>query len=219
MKKIFIIITFLIAVNAYSQQKETIVPQLAIKFNPVSLFDLRTTSFQAAFEYKIFPHISAQVEGGYISSDLNGLQYTMLEDFQSAVYQGYKLRAELRFYASAELDQGYTFYMGPEFMKKHVIETTEVDVLRYNESFIQEMPKNEVSDIQAGHWKIGIQYYAKDHWFLFDMYVGTGIRYKKVRYDLPEDATISDNMFRMFPSDNVYLPSMVIGFKLGARII
>jgi hypothetical protein len=212
--KYLILVFLLFSLTSKSSTKDStsILPKIAIKYNPTSRLDIATAAFQFAVEYNVSKKINLQHEIGYIS------KYAMLfqaynpteNDF---ITGGVRFRSELRWYPFSAKNLRRVLYFAPDIMFKYYYDDSEKIYIRFDGAYKQQLHTRSEYYNYAAHFKTGFQFYPGKGRFLIDTYIGTGFQTIVVDdKDVPSDAVLEWSPTFFFDD----LPfSAVAGIKIG----
>ena len=236
MKKLFVLLLFLVSTEGFAQEEP---PRVILKTTPSFIFDFDNT-FTLGAEYRIKKYVSLQGEIGYGNTNQNLLIGIFKDNISSQngfrnndVFRG---RAEVRFYSQKNrraFPQGY-YYAIEGFCKyvgKETFERVGRDAIDFVPEYFEQVLVNKTRKVYGSHFKVGSQFYIFDgdpqkrkRW-LFDVYLGLGFRTinNQLSYDSKRENDRLNEGNRGFGkifNDNGKQPmiSATLGFKLGYAI-
>ena len=168
-------------------------PRLAVKLVPLPLIDY-TPALQFAVEARTFRHQAIQLEYGYL------MDYTGSDD---GLFSGFKLKSEYRFYnpwgESAFVEN---FFVGFQYLRKHVDTEGIATVWRAGQNFQQNLPITVSNRTNSYYIVLGTLFPINQR-VCFELATGVGSRDLSVRVEnLPDDAFFDANLLR----DNFFNP-------------
>ena len=186
-------------------------PMFAIKFVPFALLD-RTPTLQFAAEIRTFPHQSFQLEGGYI--------WDLYNSSPTSDFNGYKLRAEYRFYRHKSHNISTNSFWGIHYMHKLVEVFGTAAVWRQNRSYQEILPFRLSNRTNAYYLVIGRVFPNAIGRIALELVVGGGLRQLNITLiDTPEDVSIDtiipDRIFNPVNGVGIYTYlDMLLSFKI-----
>ena len=223
MKKIILLLLILFSKVIFSQEirnewKEDL--KLWVNTAPLALIDaFAGPSYRLGFEFKLYRNVSLSLEAGkYYSYDVKG----GLALPQKGIH-GFIIRPEIKFYLNDEKNT-LGNYIAIEYLHKEI-------TFNYTDSIaIKPMPKYEKTytiykAINCFSFKYGEVSIIKKH-FVFEWYVGAGIRIAKGNTTLTSDEEAhilagenhGDIIGAGQRSPTYILPNLNFGIKLGYKI-
>lgn len=200
-----------------AQSDEELFHKFAITIRPLGFFDPFTTNFTGSVMFRVADHLVVEAQAGLIQT-----WYTMYED------EGYDIN-KTGFRVSGELKYMFTkrLYVGGQVFHNNFLKTTNEDVWRYNQSYLEEMDVERRVTVSGAHVKFGVMAFRTGQRFFMDFYSGIGFRHRRVTIDnLPSDAELSDEDFDpdfLFTDESNFnesrtSPTITLGFSMGLRI-
>jgi hypothetical protein len=198
-----------------------IVPKMALKFSPTSLYPLVNPSLQFAFEHRFEETRAMQYELGVL------LPYD-IQFFERLEGGGFRARVEYRKYLS-EISRTGNFFIGGQYLFQEEFRPMSDWIWRadggYEEFF--EYKKNVMS--HGALFVVGSNRTGRNgRRFLFEWSTAIGLRARTVfNNGLPSDATIESDAFFPFleamvninssePAGTLIIPTMQFSLKFGA---
>lgn len=204
------------AVHDSIQHKERLTPKVILKWAPLSLIDIYS-AVQFALEYRIGGRSTVQGEAGYIFP-INILESGIRDDYNDM--NGYRLRAEYRYYLSVKKNRTDGFYLAPElffisinFDEKNVVK---IPLNSVGDFYYQEKQFKVNKRIFGYHLKVGYQQMLTER-LVIDFYGGLGVRHINFSSDQPLEDWLnkSNSIFFSEDREQTERPSASYGIKLG----
>lgn len=172
-------------------------------FSPI--FYLKEIRF--SYEFPIAEKKSCQVELTFIQNNFIKKYFADIP-----LKLGFRIKADYRYYFQSNSLRG--FYLSPEIFYKYENIQDESWFYRGDYSYLQLYDFTFHKSVFAAHFKLGAEFIQKSK-YVYDFYLGLGLRYLNYNKDTPEDAIISNNSFRLEYYENYLLPSMCMGIQFG----
>ncbi len=237
-----VLTAILLTANAFAQRDSTdsVIPVLGdasarwvVKIAPLFILDPDNT-VQFGVERTLGGRSSVQVEGGY---GWPGFQYYRPYNYGWPGFQYYRPynysdrevwrgRAEWRIYSRVNVrPRGGYFAIEGFYKQVNAIESGTIGRAcggGFNCQYFQQYRSTAQKFVTGGHLKWGVQFRLDDDW-LFDLYLGVGLRSVSVQYFRPEfpDAQTYRSYNGPFNSlglggiNTSVAPSATLGFKVG----
>lgn len=203
-----------------AQSDEELFHKFAITIRPLGFFDPFTTNFTGSVMFRVADHLVVEAQAGLIQT-----WYDMYDDdgdnHNDINKTGFRVAGELKYMFTKRL------YVGGQVFYNDYVKTTDEEVWRFNQSYLEEMDIDRHVRVFGAHVKFGVMAYRTGQRFFMDFYSGIGFRNRNVTIEnLPADAEISgqdDDWNPFFVSDNSAnesrtSPTVTLGFSMGLRI-
>ena len=183
--------------------------KICIKVAPLALLDTYGgSSYRGGTEFKLFNNFSFALECGSYFRNINGLTNI----------RGYTIKSELKFYLDRNEKNTGRYFSMEYFYKRQNYNFT--DSFQGPTTYFKTYNINKY--ITALTIKYGVLEVSKKG-FLFDAFVGLGIRFRNVTTNLnngEEEKCLEDSQITYFENTTFYkiVPNIDLGIKIGYRI-
>lgn len=197
-----------------------LIPRHALKVSPNHLFNFYPT-IQLAYEIKVAPKFSLQLEGGYV------VNYRSFEDPEYKDKRGVKTRLELHYYLWPR-DRGKLIYYGAAELYWNAVNfdrdvsQTECFDIECNHTFTKSYTYTVMFREPGGGLKLGFIKYFSPRFFM-DINSGWVVRFitytdRSAPAGVGEPVNEGWAMFSIPNETDRTIPSPVVGIRFGYRI-